>query len=260
MFDVGRSMFDVQSVLCSAFDFLRNTVRMGSDPWREVMMKNLVFGLVLVTAAWGLAIPGLAQDTGRGTVSGVIRVEKARVKTSGAKSFKDVIVYLKPLVPGMYPPPAAHAVMDQKGLVFIPHVMAVQRGTTVDFLNSDHDRHNVYFLYDDTGETLDIGTWGPGQTVSHTFEKAGLVITLCQLHLEMAAYILVLEYPFFTVSGVDAETRSAGYEIRGVPAGKYELGAWHKKLKMKGGAVEVAVAAGETTAMDITITRAKYAK
>jgi hypothetical protein len=53
---------------------------------------------------------------------------------------------------------------------------------------------------------------------------------------------------------------SATYEIRGVPAGKYLLEAWHKKLKLKGGAVEVAVAAGETTAADIIITRAKYAK
>ena len=223
-------------------------------------MKNLAFWLVVIVAIFGLASSSLAQEAGTGAVSGVIRVEKARVKTGGAKSFKDVIVYLKPMAPKVYPPPAEHAVMDQKGLVFIPHVMAVQKGTTVDFLNSDHDRHNVYFLYDDTGDTLDIGTWGPGQAVSHTFEKTGLVITLCQLHLEMAAYILVLEYPLFTVSEIDAETRSASYEIRGVPAGKYMLGAWHKKLKMKGGAVEVAVAAGETTGADIIITRAKYAK
>ena len=137
------------------------------------------------------------QAAGTGTVAGVIDVHKARVKTRGAKSFKDVVVYLEPLAPAVYPPPVEHAVMDQRGLVFIPHVMAVQQGTTVDFLNSDHDRHNVYFLYDKTGDTLDIGTWGPGEAVSHTFKETGLVITLCQLHLEMAAHILVLEYPVF---------------------------------------------------------------
>ena len=223
-------------------------------------MKNLALRLVMIAAGMGLAVSGLAQEGGTGAVSGVIRVEKARVKTTGAKSFRDVIVYLEPVAPGEYPPPAEHAVMDQKGLVFIPHVMAVQKGTTVDFLNSDHDRHNVYFLYDDTGETLDIGTWGPGQTVSHAFEKTGLVITLCQLHLEMAAYIMVLDHPFFTVGEIDAETMSAEYEIKGVPPGQYVLGAWHKKLKLKGGKVEVAVAAGKTTGLDIVITRAKYAK
>ena len=223
-------------------------------------MKKAFCWFVIWIATFGLASSGLAQETGTGAVSGVLRVEKARVKTTGAKSFRDVVVFLKPLAPGEYPPPAEHAVMDQKGLVFIPHVMAIQKGTAVDFLNSDHDRHNVYFLYDDTGETLDIGTWGPGQTVSHTFEKTGLIITLCQLHLEMAAYILVLDQPFFTVSEIDAETMSAAYEIKGVPPGQYELEAWHKKLKLKGGKVDVAVAAGETTVADIVITRAKYAK
>lgn len=223
-------------------------------------MKKLVLGLLMVAAAWGPADAASAQEAGTGTVTGVIRVEKARVRTEGAKSFKDVVVWLKPLTPAVYAPPAEHAVMDQRGLVFVPHVMAVQKGTTVDFLNSDHDRHNVYFLYDKTGDTLDIGTWGPGQTVSHTFQKSGLVITLCQLHLEMAAYIMVLEHPFFSVSAIDAQTRSAAYEISGVPAGRYLLEAWHKKLKMKGGSVEVAVAAGNTARVDIIITRAKYAK
>ena len=223
-------------------------------------MKNLVLRLVMIVAAGSLlAGAGLAQAADPGTVAGVIEVHKARVKTRGAKSFKDVVVYLEPRAPVVYPPPAAHAVMDQRGLVFIPHVMAVQEGTTVDFLNSDNDRHNVYFLYDKTGETLDIGTWGPGEAVSHTFKDSGLVIVLCQLHLEMAAHILVLESPFFTVAEIDPETQGATYEIRDVPAGNYVLKAWHKKLKMKTGAVGVTVAAGRTATVDFTITKAKYA-
>ena len=220
-------------------------------------MKNLVLWLVMIAAAWGLAGAGAAQAADPGTVAGVIEVQKARVKTRGAKSFKDVVVYLEPQDPAAYPPPAEHAVMDQRGLVFIPHVMAVQQGTTVDFLNSDNDRHNVYFLYDETGETLDIGTWGPGEAVSHTFKESGLVIILCQLHLEMAAHILVLETPFFTVAEIDAETQRANYEIKEVPAGNYVLKAWHKKLKMKSGEARVAVVAGETTTVDFVITRAK---
>ena len=221
-------------------------------------MKNLVMRLVMMAAVWGLpAGNGPAQAADIGTVAGVIDVHKARVKTRGAKSFKDVVVYLEPTAPGVYPPPAEHAVMDQRGLVFIPHVMAVQQGTTVDFLNSDHDRHNVYFLYDKTGDTLDIGTWGPGETVSHTFKETGLVIILCQLHLEMAAHILVLEHPFFTVAEIDGQTQRATYEIRDVPVGNYVLKAWHKKLKMKRGEARVAVVAGETATVDFVITRAK---
>ena len=164
--------------------------------------------------AWGVACavfgcaPAMAAGP-TGTVTGVIEVKKTRVKTGGSKSFKDVVVYLTPASAGEYPPPGDHAVMDQKGLVFIPHVLAVQKGTTVDFLNSDNDRHNVYFLFDETGETLDIGTWGPGQAVSHSFDKPGLVITLCQLHLEMAAYILVLNTPFFTAVEIDEKSQRA---------------------------------------------------
>ena len=223
-------------------------------------MKKFVMRLVMIAAAWGMAGAGPVQAADTGTVAGVVEVQKARVKTGGAKSFKDVVVYLEPRAPAVYPPPAAHAVMDQRGLVFIPHVMAVQQGTTVDFLNSDHDRHNVYFLYDKTGDTLDIGTWGPGETVSHTFKEPGLVIVLCQLHLEMAAHILVLETPFFTVAEIDTKTQRATYEIRDVPAGNYVLKAWHKKLKMKTGAVGVTVVAGETATVDVVITKGKYAQ
>jgi len=223
-------------------------------------MKNLVFRIVMIATIGCLAAAGPAPAAGAGTVAGVVEVQKARVKTHGAKSFKDVVVYLEPLAPAAHPPPAEHAVMDQRGLVFLPHVMAVQKGTTVDFLNSDNDRHNVYFLYDQSGDTLDIGTWGPGESVSHTFTKTGLVITLCQLHLEMAAYLLVLEHPFFSVAEIDGKTQRANFEIRGVPAGNYILKAWHKKLKMKTGSARVTVAAGKTTTADIVITPAKYAQ
>ena len=224
-------------------------------------MKNFVLRLVMIAAALSLPVGnGAAQEADPGTVAGVIEVHKARVKTRGAKSFKDVVVYLEPQAPAVYPPPEEHAVMDQRGLVFVPHVMAVQQGTTVDFLNSDHDRHNVYFLYDETGDTLDIGTWGPGEVVSHTFKETGLVIVLCQLHLEMAAYILVLEHPFFSVAEIDAETQRATYEIRDVPAGNYVLKAWHKKLKMKSGEARVSMVAGETTTVDFVITKGKYAQ
>jgi hypothetical protein len=70
----------------------------------------------------------------------------------------------------------------------------------------------------------------------------------------------VLENPFFTVVSIDQDTQSAAYEISGVPAGNYVLKAWHKKLKMKGGAAGVTVPAGRRASADIVITKAKYAK
>jgi plastocyanin len=205
----------------------------------------------------GLALPIAAQT---GSVVGQVRVEQARVVTTGPKSNKDVVVYLEPLTNQSYSIPAKRLEMDQRGLVFLPHVMTVQVGREVAFLNSDNDRHNVYFLFEKTGKTLDIGTWGPGQTVTHKFTEMGEVITLCQLHLEMAAYILVFDHPFHTVAEIQQQAQTASYRLDNVPAGEYLLKAWHKKLLLKGKPVTVSVKPGESVSLDLVITKKEYAK
>jgi plastocyanin len=211
---------------------------------------------------FGIANPvsAYAASPSTGTVSGKIGIYRTRAKTEGPKSDKDVIIYLQPVSGDSFGPVKANVKMDQKGLVFIPHVMPIQLGTTVTFLNNDNELHNVYFLFDRTGETLDIGTWGPGQTVDYTFNDAGMAITLCKLHLEMAAYIVVLDTPFYTLAEVDGSSQKGQFEIKDVPAGNYVLHSWHKKFKQKGGPVEVVVQGGNTTVSDIIITKAKYAK
>lgn len=204
--------------------------------------------------------PGHAGGEECGTVAGTLSLEKAKIKYDGAKSGKFVVVSLEkpgqePLV--ATPDPIVH--MDQRGLVFIPHVIAVQIGQSVEFLNSDNDRHNVYFLHDETGETLDIGTWGAGVSVTHTFDKPGLYITLCTLHLEMAAYVVVYPHPYFVVTEFDENTGQASYSIGDVPAGEYEIKVWHKKLKQKGGPKTITVVPQETTVLDDVVTKKKYA-
>lgn len=197
---------------------------------------------------------------GCGTVSGTIRAWRAKIKTNGPKNDKTAVVFLEQAEGKTHPPVDKLAVMDQKGLVFIPYVLLIRTGTTVEFRNSDNEKHNVYFLYDKTGEQLDIGTWGPGQSVRHKFEAAGVVITLCKLHLEMAAYIVVLDNPYFTEAIIDGKTRRASYTIENVPPGKYILKVWHKKYKMKGKYAEIIVESGKTTKLNAVITKPKYAK
>lgn len=212
------------------------------------------WGLALCCAA---ALPVMAQT---GSVAGKVRVEQTRVVTTGPKSNKDVVVYLEPVEKKAYPVPPERVEMDQRGLVFLPHVMTVMVGREVAFLNSDSDRHNVYFLFERTGKTLDIGTWGPGQTVTHRFTEPGEVVTLCQLHLEMAAYILVFDHPFHTTAEIERESQTASYRFEAVPAGDYLLKAWHKKLVLKGEPVRVSVHPGEAVARDLAITKREYAK
>ena len=216
-------------------------------PWRLTVAAGLL----------AVLLPGGAEPA---TVTGSVSVSRASLRTEGPKHDLDVVLALSPADGEAGPPSTGVATMDQQGLIFLPHVLAIQKGTTVTFLNNDNDDHNVYFLDDNTGETLDIGTWGPGVSVDHAFTRSGMVITLCKLHLEMAAYIVVLEHPWFAQVRIDPDTMSASFSIPGVPDGDYALTAWHKKLRQKGGARPLSVAGGEVTAGEVVITPARYAR
>jgi len=196
---------------------------------------------LLVALTAGLAATAAASCPDCGTVTGSIAVEMATLRSDGAKHDLDVVVMLDPVDSAAPAARDARASMDQSGLVFVPHVLAVQPGTTVTFLNSDNEQHNVYFLDDRTGDTLDIGTWGPGVSVEHTFDAPGMVITLCKLHLEMAAYVVVSPSPWFTQVEFATDGAPVGFAIGDVPPGSYRLSVWHKKLKLKGGTVPIEV-------------------
>lgn len=207
-----------------------------------------------------------------GSISGTISVVRTKVKTKGVKSSKDVVVYLEQVGDNDFPDPERSAKMDQKGLVFIPHVLPIQRGTTVDFLNNDNDKHNVYFVNNETGDTEDIGTWMPGESKSRKFERSDAedessktrnpetLISLCKLHLEMAAYVVVMENPFFVMTPIDGDSQKAQFTMKNIPPGEYSLNTWHKKLKLKGGSKKVIITAKETTTVNLEITKKKYAK
>jgi plastocyanin len=219
---------------------------------------------VLAIVSIGLSSLGVNSVDGSctncGVVIGSITVEQAFIRTDGIKHDRDVIVMLSPTAAEAPANPGVKATMDQIGLVFEPHVLAVQKGTTVTFLNSDREQHNVYFLDDRTGDTLDIGTWGPGVSVDHSFDTPGMVITLCKLHLEMAAYVVVCPSQWFAQVAFEDSDAPVRFEIAGVPAGEYELSVWHKKLKQKGGSLKIDVRPGASTEVDLVITKAKYAR
>ncbi len=203
-----------------------------------------------------------------GTVSGAISVSGIRLKTEGAKSDKDVIVYLEKAGDATYPdPPAEHALIDQKNLVFLPHVLPIQKGTTVDFVNSDTTEHNVFCVDDccklvedinsKKAKFLDLGNFPGGGKASHTFSIPGEGVVLCKLHPEMAAYIVVLETPYFAAAAIDGATQTASYTIDNVPAGDYILKAWNKKGESA--TQELTVGDGETKA-DVELQRKQRKK
>jgi plastocyanin len=151
---------------------------------------------------------------GAGEISGAY-------KAKSKKFWENAVVYVEK-AGGSFPAPQKHAVMDQKNLVFVPHTLPIVLGTTVDFLNSDSVRHNVF----SPDYPYNLGTWPQGQIKSQPFTKQGVFAQLCNVHPEMEAYIVVLQNPYFAVT--DAEGK---YAIKGVPAGKYTLKLWQEKLK-----------------------------
>ena len=154
-------------------------------------------------------------------------------KVSPGKS----VVYVDTISGKTFPDPSEKPVMDQKGLVFSPHVMVVQQGATVEFLNSDMVQHNVFWpsISGNKKEGHNLGTWPKGEKKSFKFDQPGVVPLLCNVHPEMSGYIVVSPTPYFT------ETDAGGnYKIEHVPDGKYNVAAWHEGMKAQTKSVDVA--------------------
>lgn len=170
------------------------------------------------------------------------------VKVTGLASSADAVVYIQQ-ASGTFNPPAKPVEMDQRKMQFVPHVLPVVVGTTVVFLNSDPTHHNVF---SPSNEKYNLGTWRQGQTKDYTFSKCVktpcVYTQLCLVHPEMEGFVVVLQNPFFAVSGKDGR-----YEIDNVPPGNYSLGVWHAKAKSQ--PKPVTVDAGKPAVVDFTLAR-----
>lgn len=167
-------------------------------------------------------------------------------KVSGVNG--ESVVYVEAVAGKTFPAPTQHITIDQKGLMFVPHIVAVAQGTTVEFLNSDSVAHNVFWISVSGNKKLghNLGTWPKGQRQSFKFDNPGIVPLLCNVHPEMSAYVVVSPTPYF------AETDTSGeFKIENVPDGAYTVTAWHEGTKTKSNPVKVA---GDSTA-DFTLSK-----
>jgi plastocyanin len=164
-----------------------------------------------------LVVAGLCEAAWAGDIEG---------KVTGMNGHS--VVYVDTIAGKTFPAPKEHPVMDQKGLMFSPHIMIVQQGTAVDFLNSDTVQHNVFWtaIGADKKAAHNLGTWPKGDKRAFTFAKPGVVPVLCNVHPDMAGYIIVSPTPYFV------ETDDSGsYKIKDVPDGSYTLAVWHEGAK-----------------------------
>jgi plastocyanin len=114
--------------------------------------------------------------------------------------------------------------LDQRNETFVPHVLAVVAGTTVDFPNNDRTYHNVFSL--SKTKTFDLGRYAAGRSKSVRFDKPGIVRVFCDIHSHMSAYILVFAHRYFAVTGEDGR-----YRIENVPPGTYTVFAWNETVE-----------------------------
>lgn len=115
------------------------------------------------------------------------------------------------------------AVMDQRNLKFIPRVLPVLVGTTVEFPNNDKTWHNVYSK-SETKE-FDLGLYPAGETRSVTFDKPGVVRILCNVHPNMEAHVVVKDHPYFTTPD-----QRGNYTLTRVSLGQQRLDIWHPEF------------------------------
>jgi hypothetical protein len=253
---------------------------------KKPLARVVVAGLPLALAACGgesqPAAPPATQapaaapaaSSGSGSVSGKISFEGAapgaeKVKLSADPKcaamhkdglerqpikvtnggLADVLVFVKSGLSRDYPAPAEPVLLDQKGCDYTPHMLAMVAGQKIKIRNSDDTLHNIHPRPKQNAE-FNIGQPRQGMESERSFEKPEMLIPVgCDVHPWMRAYISVLSHPFFAVS-----TEDGGFEIKGLPAGEYEIQAVHGKLGLdKAASGKVSLKDGEAGKLDLTL-------
>ena len=193
-----------------------------------------------------LAFSFLFLSFGALTFAGEI---KGKVTAQGMRSAQDIAVYVDAIPGKTFTPPANAPVEDQKHMTFVPHVLVVLKGTTVQFLNSDPVGHNVYWPSIDRNKKLahNLGTWPQGHEKSFTFNDLGVAPLLCNVHPEMSGYVVVVSTPYFAVTD-----KEGNFDIKDVPDGSYTLKTWSETGKPATQSVSVS---GGAATVNITVTK-----
>jgi plastocyanin len=211
-----------------------------------------------IAAAWvgvGITAP-VAPPTGR--IEGIVRLVAPddRPIVSGAyptrkvnktaprlSEIHNVVVFLRG-VPRSAALPPARVEMIQRDEAFVPRVVAITRGSTIDFPNADPFFHNVFSL--SRSATFDLGRFPRGERRSRTFTQAGLIKVYCHLHSHMSASIMVFDHAHFAMPSSDG-----AFVLEDVPVGEYRLSAWHERIGES--AKPVVVEAGRTMRVEFAL-------
>ncbi len=179
------------------------------------MISRRQITLLAILAANGFGVTASVAGDVDGTVS-----------VDGMKSAASIVIYVDGIPEGHFNPPAEHAAIHQKRMTFLPHVLPVMQGTTVDFYNDDPLNHGVSWPSVSGNKKLShhLGIWPQGEMRSFTFSDPGVVPLLCYLHPEMSGFVIVLPTPYFAVTD-----EGGRFCLKGVPAGDRVVKFWSEE-------------------------------
>jgi plastocyanin len=187
------------------------------------------------------------SHTGAATLSGNIRVflrdqNGELVLKSDASS---AVVYLTGF---SQPPPEQTPRISQKNKTFVPDVLPIVVGQSVEFTNDDKIIHNVFST--SKARTFDLGKPRAGESRTIQFDQTGVVELYCDIHEEMAATVLVLPNRAFAVTAPDGR-----FTLTGIPPGHWALYAWSRRSDPVRIEVDVSDAGGHPINLDLVETR-----
>jgi plastocyanin len=198
----------------------------------------LTIASMVMTAAARRAPDARAAATVNGTIRGRVEVRQTPPDLARRPNVSDVsmprphdptdrrrsVVYLETAPRAAFdqrdePRPK----LDQRNEAFVPHVLAIVAGTTVDFPNNDETYHNVFSL--SATKPFDLGRYAAGHSKAVKFDRPGIVRVFCDIHSHMSAFILVFAHRHFAVTDDDGR-----YRLDNVPPGAYTVIAWNESV------------------------------
>jgi plastocyanin len=170
-----------------------------------------------------ICFSGLVVAAAAASVAGKLTLEGSREKrVKHRRDFSSVVVWLQPAGHNRLAVTPHKAVIEQKDKMFLPHVLAIPVGSSVEFPNYDPIFHNAFSNFE--GQIFDVGLYPPRTTRSVKFHREGIVRVFCNIHPSMSAVIVVLRSPYFDVT--DA---GGSFRIQDVSPGEYTLKVFHER-------------------------------
>lgn len=218
--------------------------------------------LIIVLVALGSVPLASALPQANGAIAGRVEIRqeappaarRPNVSDLGMPPHRDMVdrrrsvVYLETAPRGAFEGrEGGRTRMDQRNETFVPHVLAITVGTTVDFPNNDQTYHNVFSL--SKTRPFDLGRYASGHSKSVRFDRPGIVRVFCDIHSHMSAFILVFGHRYYSVTDEDGR-----YRIDDVPPGTYTVVVWNELVPQVSKPVTVP-ADGGAVELDFTLGR-----